>query len=174
MNFSCIWSNRRNTTFATPIEIPPKHVYWIRPPSFQVSKNADFTVYFCAEPGPNAGWHIKSIFWVLKAVDVSVDVWVPALSWWRVIGLRKLVFPRYLYRQITNSWLCTTNNILFCVVVLIRLQLAQFFNKKQATIYLEMLRKQTTFIGIVSSLNNYCLLSDRCHRRVSRHPYRIL
>ena len=32
------------------------------------------------------------MFWVLKSAVVGADVWELALSWWRVIRLRRLVF----------------------------------------------------------------------------------
>ena len=38
------------------------------------------------------GWLIKSMFWVLENAVVCADVWELALSWWKVIPLRRLVF----------------------------------------------------------------------------------
>ena len=47
---------------------------------------------FIAKSELYGGWHIKSMFWVLKNAVVWANVWELALSWWRVIYLRRLVF----------------------------------------------------------------------------------
>ena len=47
---------------------------------------------FGAKSGLYGGWLIKSMFWLLENAVAWADVWELALSWWRVIRLRRLVF----------------------------------------------------------------------------------
>ena len=78
-------------------------------------------------------------------------------------------FSWFLRRQLANKWLCTTENWLFCVVLVIRLRDVQFFRKNnQAIICLEGLRAQATFVGFGSSWSTHtvdcCLFSGSCGR----------
>ena len=59
---------------------------------------------------------------MLKNAIVWADVWELALSWWRVIRLRRLVFLLLL---------CTIQNSLLCVVLVVRLRHVQFFRKNR-------------------------------------------
>ena len=43
--FACVWTNCRST-FATLIEVSPKHGFWKHPPLLPVSKNVDLSFYF--------------------------------------------------------------------------------------------------------------------------------
>ena len=57
-------------------------------------------------------------------------------------------FSWFLGRQLANKWLCTTQNWLFCVVLVVRLRpVVTVFPKKQAIICLEVLRAHVTFVG---------------------------
>ena len=47
---------------------------------------------------------------------------------WSVFGVW---FSRFLGRQLANKWLCTTQNLLFCIVLGVRLQHVQFFGKNR-------------------------------------------
>ena len=64
-----------------------------------------------------------------------------ALSWWRVIRLRLLG------KQLANKRLCTTQNWLFCVVLVLRLRHVKFFLKKTGDHLLES----------ASCAGNFCL-----------------
>ena len=103
-----------------------------------------------AKSGLYVRWPINSMFSVLKKSLVWADVWELALSWWRMIRLRRLVsliFPKTSGKQIVvcHSELivrrCTYGTVATCPV----------FLKKQATICFEVLRARTTFVGFYSS-----------------------
>ena len=52
-------------------------------------------------------------------------------------------FSWFLGRQLANKYLCTTQNWLFCVVLVVRLRHVQFFQKKkQRIIWLEVLMNE--------------------------------
>ena len=99
-----------------------------------------------AKSGLYGGWLIKSMFWVLKNAVVWADVWEHALSWWRVIRPRRLVF--LIYWKITGKQMvvyhleltvlrCFSGTIATCPV----------FPRKQAIICLEALRARVTSAG---------------------------
>ena len=103
-----------------------------------------------AKSGLYAGWPINSMFSVLKKSLVWADVWKIAFSWWRMIRLRRLlshIFPKTSGKQIVvyhSEFIvrrCTNGTVATCPV----------FLKKQATIYFEVLRARTTFVGFCSS-----------------------
>ena len=94
------------------------------------------------------GWLIKSMFWVLKNAVVWADVWERALSSWRVIRLRRL-FSLFLGRQLANKWLCTTQNWLFCVVLVVRLQYVQLFRKNRRSFAWKCLVREQLFLDLV-------------------------
>ena len=117
---------------------------------------------FGAKSGLYGGWLIKSMFWVLKNAVVWANVWELALSWWRVIRLRRLVLPnswkatgkqKFVYHVELADLRCSSGMIAICPV----------FQKKQTIIYLEVLRARATFVGYGSSWNTHtvhcCLLS---------------
>ena len=97
-------------------------------------------------------------------------------------------FSWFLGRQLANKWLCTTQNWLFCVVLVVRLRHVQFFRKnRQAIICLEVLGARATFVGFGSSWNIQSITVyfwahtrkstihqlSRCYRCVSKHRDRI-
>lgn len=65
-------------------------------------------------------------FWGPKNTVVSVDVWGMAFS----RGGSMCCFYRFFERQPSRKWLCTTHNILFYVVRVVRLRPVQSFQKK--------------------------------------------
>ena len=117
---------------------------------------------FGAKSGPYGRWLIKSMFWVLKNAMVWADMWQRALSWWRVICLRRLVFliswkttgkQMVVYHSELTVLRCFSGTIATCSV----------FPKKQAIICLAVLRARATFVRFGSSWSTYtidcCLLS---------------
>lgn len=52
------------------------------------------------------------------------------------------------WRQLANKWLCTTQNWMFCVVLVLRLRHVQFSCKKQAIIYFEAVRARARGIWL--------------------------
>ena len=109
---------------------------------------------FGAKSGLYGGWLIKSMFWMLKNAVVWADVWEPALSWWRVIHLLRLVFliswkttgkQMIAYHLELTVLRCSSGTIATC----------QVFPKKQAIICLEALRARATFAGFGSSWNTH-------------------
>ena len=92
------------------------------------------------------------MFWVLQNAVVWDDVWELALSWWRVIRLRRLAFlipwkttgkQMVVYHSEFTVLLCSCSTIATCPV----------FAKTQAIICLEVLRARATFVGFGSSWN---------------------
>ena len=107
---------------------------------------------FDAKAGLYGGWLIKSMFWVLKNTVVWADVWELALSWWRVIRLRRLVFliswkttgkQMVVYHSKLTVLRCSSGTIAACPV----------FPKKQVNRWLEVLCARATFVGFGSSWN---------------------
>ena len=64
-------------------------------------------------------------------------------------------FSWFLGRQLTNKWLCTTNNWLFCVVLVVRLRHVQFSGKTGDHL-----------LGSVSCASNFCWIW-----LILKHPY---
>ena len=116
----------------------------------------------------------------------SADVWELALSWWRVIRLRRLVFliswktagkQMVVYHSGLTVLHCSSGTIATCPI----------FLKKQAIIYLEALCARATFVGFGSSWNIQSITVyfrahtrkstihqlSRCYRCVSKHRDRI-
>ena len=109
---------------------------------------------FGAKSGLYGGRLFKSMFWVLKNAVVWADVWELALSWWRVISLRRLVFliswkttgkQMVVYRSELIVLCCSSGTIAICSVC----------PKKQAIICLEVLRARATFVGFGLSWNTH-------------------
>ena len=149
--FACVWTNCWST-FATLIEVPLKHAFSTPQPLLQVSKNVDLSFHFLrtSKSGLYGGWLMKSMFWVLNNAVVWTDMWELSLSRWRVIRLRRLVFPiswRTTAKQIVvyHSELtvlrCSSGTIAKCTV----------FPKKQVIICLEVVRVRPIFVGFGSS-----------------------
>ena len=93
-------------------------------------------------------------------------------------------FSRFLGRQLANKWLCITQNWLFCVVLVVRLQHVQFFRKNRRSfawkcfvcelVLLDLAHLETTIqlTAVYSRAHTrkstiHHLLG--CHRRVSKH-----
>ena len=75
-------------------------------------------------------------------------------------------FSWFLERQLTNKWLRTTQNWLFCIVLVIRLRNVQFSKKKQAIICLKVLRTRATSVGFGTFWNTHivdCCLYSGSH-----------
>ena len=81
----------------------------------------------------------------------------------RIVVVKSYSFSAVGFPDFLDKWFCTTQNWLFCVVLVVRLKHVQFFPNKQAIICLEVLRERATFNGFGSSWNthtvDYCLLS---------------
>ena len=109
------------------------------------------------------------MFSVLKKSLVWADVWELALSWWRMIRLRRLValtFPKTSGKQIVvyHSELivrrCTNDTVAACHKV---------FRKKQVTICFEVLHARTTFGGFCLSWKTHtvdCRLLSGSHAEI--------
>ena len=71
---------------------------------------------FSTKSGLYGGWLIKSMFWVPKNSVVWADVWELALSWWRVIRFRQLLFliswkSHYVNKNFRWTWLILHRNL---------------------------------------------------------------
>ena len=117
-----------------------------------VKKRWPLILAFGAKSGLYGGWLINSLYWVLKNVVVWADMWDLALSWWRVIRLRLLVFliswkttgkEMVVYHSELTVLRCSSGTIVTCSV----------FMKKQTIICFEVLRVRATFVG--SSWNTH-------------------
>ena len=114
---------------------------------------------FDSKSGLYGGWLIKSMLWVLKNAVVWADVWELALSWWRVIRLRRLVF--------LISWKTTGKQLVVYHSELAVLRYSSgtiaTFPKTHEIICLEVLYARATFVGFGSSWKTHtvdcCLLS---------------
>ena len=150
---ACVWTNCRST-FATLIEKSPKRAFWTHQSILQVSKNVGLSFYFLRmeiKRSYSVPSQDYTIFWVLKNAIVWADVWELALSWWRLIRLRRLVF--------LISWKITGKQM---VVYHSELTTSPVSPKKQAIICLEVLRARAIFVGFDLSWNTHtvdcCLL----------------
>ena len=120
---------------------------------------------------------MKSMFWVLKNAVVWADVWELALSWWRVIRLRRLVF--------LISWKTTGKQmaVYHSELTVLRyfggtIATCSVFPKKPAIICLEVFRAGATFETNIQSTAVYFRARKRkstihhlprYHRRASKH-----
>ena len=142
---------------------------------------------FGAKSGLYGRWLIKLKCWVLKNAVVWVDVWELALSCWRVIRHRRLVFW-FLARLLANKWLCTTQNWHFCVVLVVQLRHIQFFRKNWRSFAWKCFVREQLLLDL-AHLETFIQLTavyfraytrksrihylSQCHRRVSKHRDRI-
>ena len=104
---------------------------------------------------------------------------------WFVFGDWFSWFPG---RQLANKWMCTTQNWRFCVVLVVRLQHVQFFKNRQSfawkcfvceQLLLDLAHHETSIQSTVVYFRAHTRKStihhlSRCHRRGSKHRYRIL
>ena len=109
---------------------------------------------FGAKSGLYGEWLIKSLFWVLINAAVWADVWELALSWWRMIRLRWLVFliswkttgkQMVVYHSELTVLHCSSGTIATCPV----------FSKEQQIICMQVLCARATFVGFGSSWNTH-------------------
>ena len=80
---------------------------------------------FGVKSGLYVGWLIKSILNAQKCSWMSSHCFGED---WSVFGDW---FSWFLGTQLANKWLCTTQNWLFCVVLMVRLRHVQFFRKNR-------------------------------------------
>ena len=98
-------------------------------------------------------------------------------------------FSWFLGRQLANKWLCTTQNWLFCFVLLAWLRHVQFFRKIRRSFawksfvreqllldlaYLETPIQSTVVYFRAHTRKSTIHHLSRCHRRVSKHRYRLI
>ena len=116
----------------------------------QVLKNVDLSFYFLrtrikrSHCVPKQDYTTDDSLNRIQNAVVWADVWEPALSWWRVIHLLRLVFliswkttgkQMIAYHLELTVLRCSSGTIATC----------QVFPKKQAIICLEALRARATF-----------------------------
>ena len=97
-------------------------------------------------------------------------------------------FTWFLGRQLANKWLCTTQNWLFCIVLVVRLRHVQFFRKNSRSfawkcfvreqLLLNLAYLETPIQSSAIYFRAYTRKStihhlSRCHRRVLKHRNRV-
>ena len=160
---------------------------WLRHRFFRYRKalkNKSFGV----KSGLYGGWLIKSIFWVLKNAVVWADVWELALSWWRVIRLRRLVFliswkttgkQMVVYHSKLTVQRWSSGTIVTCPVFPQKNRWSfawKCFVRDQLLmdlIHLKTAIQLTAVYFRVHTRKSTIHHLSRCHRRVSKHHDRI-
>ena len=83
-------------------------------------------------------------------------------------------FPDFLedWKELANKWLYTTQNLLFCIVLVVRLRHVQFFCKNRRSFAWKcfVCELQTTAVYFRAHTNKFTIHQmSRCHRSVSKH-----
>ena len=139
---------------------------------------------FVAKLGLYGGWLIKSMFWVLKN-----PLFQPICENSHCSGEQWSVFCGWFFwflggRQLANKWLCITQNWLFCIVLVVRLQHVQFFRENKRSfawkcfvpeqLLLDLAHLETptqsTVVYFRAHTRKFTIHHlSRYHRRVSKH-----
>ena len=138
----------------------PKYAFWTHQPILKLSKNVDLSFYFL-RTGIKRSHSVPSQDYTVddssnRCFECSkMHLFEPMCESSHCRGEEWSAFggwgSRFLGRQLANKWLCTTQNWLFCVVLVVRLRhLMTWYH----------------LLGCDSCASNFC-----CIWLILKHPY---